>query len=375
MARKYGNNNNNNNNTTTNNINTTNIINNANLANRRRHAEVDMMYDAETWASILSTVKSAIWPRTWEDWLQTGQQRKDAFQRKLQRWVDAHPAGTHDHHLAEKLASHIQFIPSGEFLGRFRKAVAWLGKVLAGKTYTVNYNTGKSDHWLSMSALNMLKNKTNLTYAGKYPDALAGIGGTGDLVNVAIFDDAMYSGQQIQATLRMMKQAAKKAGYKLCVYLVVPYASKWALSKVQNVFTNSPHKLHVFPGIKFFESTNRVMARLGIQHNSIESTLTIMDHKVPDAASFPPDLRLGKLINGAAIGRVQVELHYNAEYLGEVRDTKWKWRHVRRLAKLDGEGLPDAINTIVARMLADDDSVRPFTWVVDNSAHRAYGMW
>ncbi len=277
-------------------------------------------------------------------WHSQAKERQDSFEKLRNEWVASHENDAEMYAIAKRLASRITYVTQEQFDKAFEESVDWLATQLLArerKSYFVYYQKDRSTHWLAFRGVQMLRSK--------YGESLRCMGlVTKDALKVkgrhaiVVFDDGMYSGQQAALYMNDVCNLGMSAfARELDLYMVIPYASPGAISKAvagtyrrqltpiqerpkrnelikrlesnndnitlgsrdKGIVVNLPYvTVHFCPIQKenTMESSANILRELGLSNRkefvyALEAvaTLTTMDHKVPDGASFPPVLVYG----------------------------------------------------------------------------------
>lgn len=256
------------------------------------------------------------------------------------------------------------YVTLSEFLYTFRSHVNTLNKTLKGPYYMIVHTShdknnherpllAKSSAWLShmvqealsrkhalQGIMRVTLNEIVLDKGTKWP--------VGSDRNIIYVDDGIYSGQQLLYFVVLlsafMYKNAKAYGSggtgKTHLWIVIPYRThrgqhllgmlesgqivdEYLEDEIENSSTYYQDDMHDLKGANIRDvvdiakkylkihivektgsvitSTNKVFEKLGLTYNGLGAGLTIFEHKVPDAASFPNALTKGALIRGGAV--------------------------------------------------------------------------
>lgn len=252
------------------------------------------------------------------------------------------------------------YVTLSEFMGTFRRHVTVLEKTMKGPYYMVVHAAHdkddrerpllpKSSAWLAHTVQEILSRKHALqgimqvTLNEIFMDKKDSKWPVGSDRNLIYVDDGIYSGQQLlyfvillSAFMYKNAKAYGKGGTgKTHLWIVIPYRTKrgnYILDMLESgVFVNeymedeieeSEHykedikdlhgakisdvvdiarkylKIHIVEknNGSAITNTREVFEKLGLTYNGLGAGLTIFEHKVPDAVSFPRALTTGALI-------------------------------------------------------------------------------
>lgn len=214
-----------------------------------------------------------------------------------EEWVGSH-VGLQGQVLARELIKNIDHITQNQFEEALRCTTAEFNHHLkeAGDTNYIVWGPGgitKSELWVASLALKHLKFLPEDVVAGelslnKYPTVR----------QIAIFDDAAYSGQQmgesISIAMKVLKKNFPDGNFK--VHVVLPYISEYGITKVSGIpyeFKDNLKLYHsqiftpiqdLLPGIIAENFYAAYHPRTDGPPPSTKS-LVMFDHKIPDATS------------------------------------------------------------------------------------------
>ncbi|MBS0624535.1 MAG: hypothetical protein JSS32_00620 [Verrucomicrobia bacterium] len=220
--------------------------------------------------------------------------------RGVEGWIDGH--SPFDRPLARKIMQRVRHIEYGEFktalLATIRHFNREIEKLPFGdRDYVVIALNNKSNGWVTDLALPHLTHlpsailnwfdaeKTNFFLKHR------------NVKRVVIFDDAMYSGDQLRrltASVTMEKENdSPDLSFK--IYIAVPFMTypSWASYEISRRYV----KILQHNRIQTMETLFSPSERLDLQtqygfsrHEQRTRGLTYFDHKVPDELTFPPFL-------------------------------------------------------------------------------------
>lgn len=236
--------------------------------------------------------------------------------------------------LAAFLAENVNYVSFEQFTGALMESTKDFMKQVEDRPYVVlvprdhKENVHKSEVWVTNLAQMVTNNapqayvteKELRDYLREHPE----------VKDIALFDDASYTGERIGNSINTHKYASKING-TLNMHIVVPFMAKRAL---QNLVQNEG--LPGTPGFKLLIHTSQTIPNVDelIQETFAEEslpevkeclkkffnldvdyenengfcpTLTYFEHKVPDSISFVESIRKGEVRNasGEVVNKIQ----------------------------------------------------------------------
>jgi hypothetical protein len=329
---------------------------------------------------IKDTIKQNA-PLSWEEWVVSGHLRESAFRERIEKWIEAH--NSKDVQVARRLANQIRYISVNEMFSELRTASAWVSGVMGDNNLFSISSPSKSNGWLTKSAISMIQQRRKIIYRGDFLSERDS--SPNDEYNVCIFDDAMYSGQQVCHNIGMAVERAKRNDLlPIRILVAIPFATKAALNRLLELKRDlcDSVSIEVYPGIKYLDSAadlainaaadNKISRgdseeRVGTGWNHSMS-LTIFDHKVPDSVSFPLALRLGCLIKNneiCSLSRTPDKLDMQAI----LEESGVTIEEIMKEAAVTKEPILEIINKVAARYYINEP-VQPFVPLFDMCPYR-----
>lgn len=165
-------------------------------------------------------------------WHKGANARYEEFTKAKNAWVESHKPDPVSYNYAKRIASKYTYITQDTFDNAFNASAKWTAdKLIKSKSqgYYIYYQKNRSTHWFALRGLQLL---TRL-YAPGIPflgditkvDAQTASTNKAKSVDVLVFDDAMYSGDQALVYVINCYQEIYTRGLHGNVYLNIPFAT------------------------------------------------------------------------------------------------------------------------------------------------------
>lgn len=221
-------------------------------------------------------------------------------EKKARIWIESKPE---DQRLAANLVvENITHIGMEEFENSLKETVDDFNNLIGDEKYVSVIADGKSNQWVAELAWPDLKNLPSYVGNTGFFDSDKGKIGklvdflkTNNIKKIAIFDDAIYSGQQVHSLVEQFKEVGLD---DLQFIVAVPYVSTYGeerLNAAQENITFCKHKkiesvTELIPDEKIQKKILEIEDFKYITHEEdmgdlSTRTLTYFDHKVPDNVS------------------------------------------------------------------------------------------
>ncbi len=246
-------------------------------------------------------------------------QSNQLFQDAIEAFLDGINDSL-DKAVMKKLFEGIDLITKEDLNKALSTCTRTLNERLKGQSYSIGFVPGKSQQWIAELALPQLENSPstyfeNATDAGMTKECGRQSSLDGNERNYVIFDDASYSGSQLETTITNFKCAYGNGGSKekAHLYLVVPFISHEAEERLEKAtafaYENANVQVHLITTDKKIRAVTSVFKEKEMQdlREAIKRTLfdnskylsdiyireiekrclSIMEWKIPDSQSIP----------------------------------------------------------------------------------------
>lgn len=217
---------------------------------------------------------------------------------KAEEWISAHPEGV-ARDAARALVQETRHISQEEFETALKQAALKFNGEMGAEDYVIFVQPRKSNKWVAEMVLPDMdylpEQVYDLTPFNHLENSLDGIANIRRLV---FFDDAIYSGSQMNGYILGSIYDAKKVGAdpaNFTVDIIVPFTTEFGrdhiLNTIKNVYPEMKVTLHtteVMPSATETLSKHgpEVVDYVGKLYQGTDSkTLTYFDHKIPDHVS------------------------------------------------------------------------------------------
>lgn len=236
-------------------------------------------------------------------------------QDRLQQWVDAHLS--RERPFFRKLAHRIRYVAFTELYQYFVQAIEEMFTLKGSTKYciivpdmsqsdiTLFRERRKSNWWMTQIALRYVWFSGHQLPTGVYDSVSASLREYPNIHTFVMFDDAIFSGNQIKALMNHSNTMVRQMGFitPITFYVAVAMSTSKGMNHVTDQELNQVNcvvirgdeiKLLIETGLKW---DLRVP---GIQYAYMP--LIYFQHKMPDAISVPYDLLVGRLYPGQETG-------------------------------------------------------------------------
>ncbi len=159
--------------------------------------------------------------------------------------------------------------------------------------YTVGFSKNKSSCWIASQAIPHMDKTPKNRFVPKY-DTGGEIPTDPEITDneLVIYDDASYSGNQIESLLMHLNRSMRRQSRQANVYLVIPFISELALDRLNYALEASSKRRELNLKIHLITSDKKVKQVKDVLPNSTSSQcVSFMEWKTPDGLSIEPSLR------------------------------------------------------------------------------------